>query len=109
MTIPVFVGFSFKYKSISNYIALNITDIDKLKNEIELNKEENKEIKRKMEDMIKTVLNLVDKYNEKSIGFINNKMKNLEELMSNKFDEVNNKIFKFKAVLLTQDKIDDIE
>jgi hypothetical protein len=109
LTVPGFVGPSCKYKSISNYIALNITDIDKLKNETESNKKENKEIKRKIEDMIKTVLNLVDKSNEKSIGYINNKMKNLEELMINKFDEVNDKIFKFKAVLLTQDKIDDIK
>ena len=109
LTVPGFVGPSCKYKSISNYIALNITDIDKLKNETESNKKENKEIKRKIEDMIKTVLNLVDKSNEKSIGYINNKMKNLEELMINKFDEVNDKMFKFKAVLLTQDKIDDIK
>ena len=36
-------------------------------------------------------------------------MKNLEESMSNKFDEINDKIFKFKAVLLTQNKIDDIK
>ena len=63
MTIPVFVGFSFKYKSISNYIDLNITDIDKLKNETDQIRKKNKEIKRKIENMIKTVLNLVDKSN----------------------------------------------
>ena len=63
LTIPVFVGFSFKYKSISNYIDLNITDIDKLKNETDQIRKKNKEIKRKIENMIKTVLNLVDKSN----------------------------------------------
>ena len=109
LTVPGFVGQACKYKNISNYIAVNISDMEKVKNENESNKKETKEIKRKMEDMIKTTLNLVDKSNEKSIEYINNKMRQSEEIINNKFGEINDKMFQFKAVLLTQDKIDDFK
>ena len=107
LTVPGFVGPSCKYKSIGNFIAVNINDTEKLKNESESNKKENRELKRKMDDMIKTILNLVDKSNEKSIEYVNNKMKHSEEIINNKFVEINDKIFNFRTVLLTQDKIED--
>jgi len=109
LTVPGFVGPSCKYKSIGNFIAANINDMEKMKNESEWNKKENRELKRKMDDMVKTFLNLVDKSNEKSIEYINNKMKHSEEIINNKFVEINDKIFNFRTVLLTQDKIEDFQ
>ena len=109
LTVPGFVGPSCKYKTIGNCIAANINDMEKMKNESEWNKKENRELKRKMDDMVKTFLNLVDKSNEKSIEYINNKMKHSEEIINNKFVEINDKIFNFRTVLLTQDKIEDFQ
>ena len=109
LTVPGFVGPSCKYKTIGNFIAANINDMEKMKNESEWNKKENRELKRKMDDMVKTFLNLVDKSNEKSIEYINNKMKHSEEIINNKFVEINDKIFNFRTVLLTQDKIEDFQ
>ena len=56
---------------------------------------------------MKTLLNLVDKYNEKSLEYINNKIKKQEEITNNKFIEVIDKVLDFKMVLLSQDKIED--
>ena len=109
LTVPGFVGQACKYKNIASYIAVNIKEMDKVKNDTESNKKESKELKRKLEDMIKTLLNLVDKSNEKSIEYVNNKMKHSEEMTNNKIAEVNDKIFNFRTVLLTQDKIDDFK
>ena len=66
LMIPGFIGPACKYKTIANYISGNIPEMDKAKSDIDSNKKESKELKRKMEDMMKTVLNLVDKSNEKS-------------------------------------------
>ena len=107
LTVPGFVGPACKYRSIGQYIAINIGDMDKMKNDSELNKKEAKEIKKKMEDMLKTLLNLVDKTNEKGIDYINNKLKNTEEIINNKFVEINDKIFSLKALILTQDQTEE--
>ena len=56
---------------------------------------------------MKTLLNLVDKSNEKSLEYINNKIKKQEEITNNKFIEVIDKVLDFKMVLLSQDKIED--
>ena len=77
LTIPGFIGPSCKYKTISNYISSNINEIDRLKNENELNRKENKEIKKKIEEMIKTVLNLVDGSNTKCIDYADKKRKGI--------------------------------
>ena len=109
LTVPGFVGPSCKYKSIANYIAVNIGEMEKLKNDVDNNKKENKELKRKLEDMIKTLLNLVDKSNEKSIEYVNNKMKHSEEIINKQFVEINDKIFNFRTLILTQDKMADFK
>ena len=107
LTVPGFVGPTCKYRNIGQYIAVNISDMDKMKNDNESNKKEAKDIKKRMEDMLKTLLNLVDKTNEKGIDYINNKMKIIEETVNNKFVEINDKIFSFKALILTQEKTEE--
>ena len=109
LNVPGYIGPSCKIKTIANYIAININDMEKVKNDNESNKKDNKEIRRKIEDMIKTLLNLVDKSNEKSIEYVNKKMKSLEESIHQKLEEINEKIFSFRTVLLTQDKINDFK
>ena len=109
LIIPGFVGPACKYKTMANYISINIPEMEKAKSEIESNKKESKELKRKMEEMMKTLLNLVDKSSEKSLEYVNNKIKKQEEITNNKFVEINDKILGFKMVLLTQDKIEDFK
>ena len=107
LTFPGSIGPLCRYKNLSQYISANINDVEKIKNDIELFKRENRETKRKIEDIFKTSVNLVDKSNEKSIEYINKKLKNSEDIVNNKFAETNDKIINLKASLLSQDKIDE--
>ena len=106
--IPGFIGPSCKYKSFSNFISSNINEIDRIKTENESNRKENKEIKKKFEDIIKTVLNLVDGSNSKCIDYTNKKIKKLEENVIKRIEDYNDKIINFKSMLMSQDKIKEI-
>ena len=108
LTIPGFIGPSCKYKTISNYISSNINEIDRLKNENEINRKENKEIKKKIEEMIKTVLNLVDGSNTKCIDYADKKYKKIEDNLKKITEDFSDKIVNFKSLLIYQDKIKEI-
>ena len=107
LSFPGIIGPLCKYKNLSQYLSSNINDMEKIKIEGEFYKKENKDIKKKLEDILKTCLNLVDKSNENNIQYINNKIKSSEDIINNKLLEVNEKIFEFKALLLSHDTIND--
>ena len=108
LNVSGFIGPSCKYKTIGNYLSTNIKESERIKTDIESNKKENKEIKKKIEDIIKTVLNLVDRSNTKCIEYTNNKSKNIEELINKKFEEFNDKIIVLKSSLISQEKVKEI-
>ena len=105
LTVPGYVGPSCKYKTISNYISTNINEFDKIKNENEIFKKDIKEIKKKLEEIIKTVITLVDGSNSKCIEYIDRKNKKIEENIKKKNEEFSDKIINFKSLLMTQEKI----
>ena len=108
LNVSGFIGPSCKYKTIGNYLSTNIKESERIKTDIESNKKDNKEIKKKIEDIIKTVLNLVDRSNTKCIEYTNSKSKNIEEFINKKFEEFNDKIIGLKSSLITQEKIKEI-
>ena len=106
--VPGFIGPSCKYKTISNFISSNINEIEKLKNDNEINKKDSKDIKKKIEENMKKVVNLVDGTNTNCIDYIDKKIQNLEELVKKKIDDFSDKIIYFKSLLMTQGKIKNI-
>ena len=108
LNVSGFIGPSCKFKSISNYLSSNINEVDRLKAEIENSKKDNKEIKKKMEEIIKTVVNLVDGSNSKCIEYTDNKNRNIEEFVNKKVGEFSDKIIEFKSLLMSQEKINEI-
>ena len=84
LSFPGFIGPLCKYKNLSQYLQTNVNEIEKIKSDCEFFKKENKEIKKKIEDILKTCLNLVDKSSEKNIQYFNNKLQNLEDIINNK-------------------------
>ena len=108
LNVSGFIGPSCKYKTISNYLSSNINEVDRLKAEIENSKKENKEIKKKMEEIIKTVVNLVDGSNSKCVEYTDNKNKNIEKFVNKKVGEFSDKIIEFKSLLMSQEKINEI-
>ena len=108
LSVPGYVGPSCKYKTISNYISSNINEIDKIKNENEIFKKDIKEIKKKLEETIKTVITLVDGSNSKCIEYIDRKNTKIEENMKKIIEEFSDKIINFKSLLMTQEKIKEL-
>lgn len=108
LSVPGYVGPSCKYKTISNYISTNINEIDKIKNENEIFKKDIKEIKKKLEEIIKTVITLVDGSNSKCIEYIDRKNTKIEENMKKIIEEFSDKIINFKSLLMTQEKIKEL-
>ena len=102
LTVPGFVGPSCKYKTISNYISSNIDEISKMKIENEVHKKDSKDLRKKVDEIIKTCLNLVDNSNTKFLQYVNTKTKNLEQFLNLKLGEFSDKIIDFKSLLMTQ-------
>lgn len=106
--VPGFIGPTCKYKTISNFLSSTINEIEKIKNDTEINKKDSKDIKRKIEENLKKFVNLVDGTNTNCIDYIDKKMQNLEETVKKKIDDFSDKIIYFKSLLMTQEKIKDI-
>ena len=102
LAVPGFVGPSCKYKTISGYISSSIDEISKIKIENEVFKKENKELRKKVDEIIKTCLNLVNNTNTKFLQYVNNKTKNIEEFLNMKIGEFTDKMIDFKSLLMTQ-------
>ena len=109
LTVPGFVGPSCKFKTISGYISSNIDEISKIKIENEVFKKENKDLKKKVEEIIKTCLNLIDNTNTKFLQHVDVKTRNIEQFLNMKLGEFNYKIVDFKSLLMTQKNAKDIE
>ena len=108
LNVSGFIGPSCKYKTISNYLSSNINEVDRIKADIESNKRESKEIKKKMDEIIKNVLTLVDRSNSKCIEYTNNKRKSIEEIINGKIKEFSEKILGFKSLIMSQETSKDI-
>lgn len=98
--MPGLIGPSCKYRNFTNYLSSNINEIERIKNDQEIIKRENKENKKRIEDIFKTVLNLVDGSNSKCIEYIHIKEKEIEEKVKKKIDEFNEN---FKSLLMTKE------
>ena len=104
LTVSGFIGGSCRFKTISEYLLFNMDDITKLKMEKELMKKETKELKTKLDSMIKNTLNLVDNSVKRSNLYTDNKQKNFETLLENKYKEFNEKIMEMKTMTLANEK-----
>ena len=104
LTVSGFIGGSCRFKTISEYLLFNMDDITKLKMEKELMKKEEKELKVKLDSMIKNTLNLVDNSVKRSNLYTDNKQKNFETLLENKYKEFNEKIMEMKTMTLSNEK-----
>ena len=108
LNVPGIIGSSCKYKNLSSYVSSNINEMEKIKNDTENFKKDNKETKKKLEDIIKTAVNLVDSSTSKCIDFSNKQIKKLEESVKKRIDDLNDRIVDFKSMLMTQERIEEI-
>ena len=60
LTVPGFIGISSRFKALSEFLLYNIDEMAKLKMEKDLNKKEEKELKPRIDSMLKNILSVVD-------------------------------------------------
>ena len=97
LLVPGYIGNSCQYKNLSEYLAYNITELNKNKTDRENVKKEFKEIKTKYEYLIKTMIGLNDSTAERCKGYTNLIKKDIVNLMETKFFEFKENSFNIKA------------
>ena len=107
LTVPGLIGNSCTYRTISDYITHNIDEIEKIKAEKETDKRLLDDIKYKLDGFMKNILNIINSSITRCNNYTDNKQKFLEEFIENKFVEINEKNFDFRAQIFTN--INDIK
>ena len=104
LTVPGFIGGACRFKTISEYLLFNMDDITKLKMEKELMKKEEKDLKSKLDSMLKNTLILVDNSVTRSNLYTDNKQKYIVDDINNKYKDFNDKLMEMKALTLSNEK-----
>jgi hypothetical protein len=106
LVIPGYVGSGCSYSNIGDFIIKSIIDINKLKEEKEIIRREDKELKSKVELMLKNMNTMVEHNSIKIRDYINSKDRELDALFEEKFKkydeqekESNQKIINSQKVL----------
>ena len=105
LTVPGYIGASCRFKTISEYLLFNIDDINKLKLEKDLMKKDDKDLKTKIDSMLKNTLILVDNSVKRSNSYTDNKQKDFEDLLNSKYKEFNDKIMDIKTSSISTENL----
>lgn len=91
LQVPGYVGPGCQFKTISEYITNNIFEFSKLKNEKDQMKIENIEIKTRLDNILKSTLNLIDSSIVRCQKYSDNKHKDMQKILDNKLIEIKEK------------------
>ena len=91
LKVPGLVGSGCQYKTISAYITNHMVDFSKLKNEKEQIKTEIVEIRIRLDNILKSTVNLIDTSIATSKKYADNKYKEMINVLDRKIDEMNEK------------------
>ena len=104
LTVPGFIGTSSRFKTLSEYLLYNIDEMAKLKMEKDLMKKEEKELKSKIDSIVKNILNVVENSIKRANLYTDNKLKNFDEVLNNKYKEFKEKIMEMRTQFLSNEK-----
>jgi hypothetical protein len=106
--LPGYIGPSCQFKSISEYLLFNINEVGKIRNDKELVRRENKEIKVKFDSIMKNMLNLVNNSVTRCNEYTESKHKNLELILNSKLNEFKERNMEMKTQIFTnQSKVEE--
>ena len=91
LKVPGYIGSSCTYKNLSEYIQYNIIELQKLKNNKEIEKKNSDDIKNKLDNFMKNMFNLVDNSVTRSKEYTDSKHQYIEKLLDNKLVEFSEK------------------
>ena len=98
LLLPGYIGPSCQFRNLGEYIYSNITDISKIKSEKEQIKKDTKDVKTKIDSIMKQMIVLNDCSIERCTQYIDNKQKDIENIINEKMEEFNNKITEIRAL-----------
>ena len=101
LTVPGYVGNSCVYPTLSEYILTNINEVEKIKIEQETQKKVINNLKYKIENLMKNILNILDNTITRCNTYTDKKQKYLQEFIENKFVEINEKNVDLRAQVFT--------
>ena len=91
LQVPGYVGPGCQYKTISEYIQNNIQEFSKLKNDRDQMKIENIEVKNRLDNILKSTLNLLNSIIIGCQNYTDNKHENMKNILEVKLNEVSEK------------------
>ena len=97
LLVPGYIGSSCKYKNLSNYLTYNIIELNKIKTDKDDRKKDIKEIKIKLDNLMKSMINLNDGSVERCKDYTNSIQKDIVNYIENKLKEYEEKYFDIKT------------
>ena len=97
MLVPGYIGQGCQFKSISEYIQNNVLDLAKLKNEKDQIKIENVEVKNRLDNILKSTMNLFDNSIIRCQNYSDNKHEDMKNILNNKLNEIKEKNMDLRA------------
>ena len=101
LIVQGFIGNSSKFKNLSEYITFNINEVSRIKIEKDSLKRESKELKSKMDSVMKNLLNIGETAMLHCKEYTDNRQKNMENLVDGKLTNIDNKNLEFRLNILT--------
>ena len=101
LTVPGFIGASCQYKTLSEYIQNNIIEMAKLKNQKESEKRVSEDIKSKLDNLMKNMLNLVDNTLTRCNQYTDSKHIFIENMLNNKLVEFSEKNMELRTQIFS--------
>ena len=105
--IPGVTGGNSKYKNLKDYIYNNNNEIAKLKYALEEEKKISTEFKKKIENLPKSLISMVDSAVRRSNDFTEQKQKDIEKNIDTKLNDYNQIILETKVDLIESKKNSD--
>ena len=108
LLLPGFVGPSCQFQTMANYVAYNINEVSKLKNEKEQLKKDAKDMKIKIDNLLKSMVSLCDNSVQRCKEYTDNKQKSFENVLEVKLKEFNEKSLEMRSTVVKfQQEIND--
>lgn len=99
LLLPGFIGPSCQFKNIGEYIYNTITEISKIKSDKEQIKKDTKDFKNKIDSIMKQMITLNDGSIERCTEYMDNKQKDIENMINGKWTDFNDKIKEIRVII----------
>ena len=107
ISVPGYIGSSCQFRNLSQYLLYSINEINKIKNDKDDTRKEIKDLRIKFENLMKTMVNLNDSSFERCKDYINNKQKDINNIIEIKLKQYDEKNFDIKAHIIKNNSMNE--